>query len=325
MKKVLLLDTSIATFNLGDEIINDSIRLNWPDLFAENYIVRYPAHTPPYSWWQQLFFKKKFSNLSNVDYRFLCGTNALYTNMLRPLPVWNVQCWNSRFLNGTVLLGVGAGVNSNSINYYTKKLYNGILSKEYIHSVRDEYTKDMLVKLGYRVINTGCPTIWGLTPELCKQVPTQKSKNVVFTLTGKQPDEENDRLMIDILVDNYEKLYFWPQTITDIDYLNYLGKYKYTMISPNLHSYDSILNTDIDYVGSRLHGGIRALQHKKRTMIISIDYRADNMAKNYSLPVMPRAEINNQLRNFINSSCATEITGIDWMGIQVWKSQFDFV
>ena len=33
MKKILLLDTSVATQNVGDEIINDSIRMNWTELY----------------------------------------------------------------------------------------------------------------------------------------------------------------------------------------------------------------------------------------------------------------------------------------------------
>lgn len=38
MKKVLFLDTSIATSNIGDEIINISIKNNFPEIFNDNYI-----------------------------------------------------------------------------------------------------------------------------------------------------------------------------------------------------------------------------------------------------------------------------------------------
>lgn len=322
MKKILLFDTSVATFNVGDEIINDSIHMNWPELFRDNYICKYPAHTPPYSWWQQLLVPHKFKNLSSVDYKFLCGTNALYTNMIRPLPVWNVYIWNAGFCKNTILLGVGAGINSKYINLYTKILYNKVLSHDLIHSTRDEYTKDMLIKLGFKAVNTGCPTLWGLTPEHCSKIPNTKSKNVVFTLTGKQADVENDRLMIKILQEEYETLYFWPQTISDLDYLKSLGDYKYILVAPNLPSYDKLLDSELDYVGSRLHGGIRALQHKKRSVIISIDYRADNMAKSYSLPVIKRENIATELRSYINGINPTAITGLNWSAIDEWKQQF---
>ena len=50
------------------------------------------------------------------------------------------------------------------------------------------------------VLNTGCPTMWRLTPEYCATIPTQKAKNVVFTLSG-QPKYQNmkcDQQLIDI-------------------------------------------------------------------------------------------------------------------------------
>lgn len=323
MKKILLLDTSIATFNIGDEIINDSIKRNWPELFQKNYIATYPAHTPPYTWWQQLLFSKKFSNLQNVDYKFLCGTNALYTNMIRPLPVWNIYAWNAAFLRGTILLGVGAGLNSHDINFYTRKLYKKVLSKQYIHSVRDSFTEELLGKLGFKALNTGCPTLWGLTSDFCKSIPTEKSDNVLFTLTGKQPDFLNDKLMIEILSKNYKELYFWPQTITDLDYLNTLGEFHYKLVAPNLRAYDEVLTQKIDYVGSRLHGGIRALQHAKRSLIISIDYRAENMGANYSLPILKREDIGLCLETLINKSRDTMISGLNWDAINKWKAQFE--
>lgn len=66
---------------------------------------------------------------------------TLYTNMMRPLPQWNIYPWNASFFKDTILLGVGAGINSKSINVYTKYLYKKVLNKNYIHSTRDEYTK----------------------------------------------------------------------------------------------------------------------------------------------------------------------------------------
>lgn len=324
MKKILLLDTSIATFNIGDEIINTSIQKNWPELFADNYICKYPAHTPPYAWWQQLLVSNKFKNLANSDYKFLCGTNALYTNMIRPLPVWNIYLWNAGFCRNTVLLGVGAGINSKGVNLYTRMLYNKVLSHEYTHSTRDEYTKDLLIKMGFKAVNTGCPTLWGLLPEHCSEIPRTKSNSCIFTLTSKQPDAKNDCLMIKILEECYDHLYFWPQTISDLDYLNSLGEFNYTLISPNLESYDKLLDTDVDYVGNRLHGGIRALQHKKRAIIISIDYRASNMAKSYSLPVINREDIGNLLKSSIEECKEIKITGLNWEAIAEWKKQFKF-
>lgn len=325
MKRVLLLDTSVATQNIGDEIINDSIRMNWTELYERNYICKFPTHTPPYSWWQQLLVPRKLDLLVNSDYKFLCGTNALYTNMMRPLPQWNIYPWNASFFKNTILLGVGAGINSKSVNLYTKLLYNKVLNKNYIHSTRDEFTKKMLENMGYKALNTGCPTLWGFTDEFCKKIPTEKNKKVLFTLTGYQPDFENDKLMIEILCNNYEEIYFWPQTPTDYDYLRKLGDFDVKIVTANLYAYDKILSLNgIDYVGNRLHGGIRALQHACRSLIIAIDYRAENMSKQYRLPVIKRENIGIQLDSFINSSYRTQITGLNFDLIKKWKEQFDF-
>lgn len=322
MKSIILLNTGIATQNIGDEIINDSIKRNWSGLYRCNYIYNMPSHTPPYSWWQQLLFKKKLSAFKNADIKFLCGTNALYTNMLRPVPQWNIHLWNHRMFDNTVLLGVGAGINSSSINYYTRNLYSKVLNHDLVHSVRDDNTVDFLNKMGFNAINTGCPTLWGFVDGFCRDIPSTKSDSVVFTLTGYQPDRENDKLMIEILERNYSNLYFWPQTFADFDYFKSLGDFRSSVVAPNLVAYDEILNQNVDYVGNRLHGGIRALQHKKRALIIAIDYRARNMRDKNSLPVIDREEIISHLDNWINSDTKINITGIDKSVIAKWQSQF---
>lgn len=324
MKKILILDTSVATQNVGDTIINKSVEANWPELFESNFIVRFPSHTPPYSWWQQLFFPRKCNLAKNADLKFLCGTNALYTNMLRPIPQWNVHLWNANLLKETILLGVGAGINSSTVNFYTKKLYTTVLSRDFVHSVRDDYSEEMLTKLGFKVVNTGCPTIWGFTPDFCKSIPETKADSVIFTLTGYQQDVKNDKAMIRFLQRNYNRLLFWPQTFEDINYIKSLGEFKFEIIPPNLESYDKVLEMDVDYVGNRLHGGIRALQHKKRSIIISIDYRAANMLKDFSLPIIRREDIEERLDDAINSKAPTIVTGLDFEKIATWKSQFDF-
>lgn len=323
MKTVLLFDTGIATLNVGDEIINESIRMNWKDLFLSNYIIKFPSHTPTFYLWQNLFVKKN-KIYANADLKFLCGTNALYTDMLRPEPAWNIFLTNTSIAKNTVCLGVGIGVNSNKTTWYTKKLYNKVLSPNYIHSVRDEKTKKMLEELGFKAWNTGCPTLWGLTPEFCQTIPHKKSKNVIFTLTNYDTDKTNDLLMVSILKKNYEKLYFWPQSFDDLKYLETLTELaNIEILAPNLTSYEEILNENIDYVGNRLHGGIFAMQHKSRAIIISIDYRAKEMSESYGFKCIDRKRIEEDLEIAINSEWETKITGLDFEKIEAWKRQFD--
>ena len=138
MKNVLLLDTSVGSLNQGDEIINISIKKNWSELFENNYIMNMASHTPMYTLLQSIIYQKKLSVFKDADYKFLCGTNALYTNMLRPLPTWNINLLDCGLAKKTICLGAGIGINSKKVNLYTRTLYNKVLSHEYTHSVRPD-------------------------------------------------------------------------------------------------------------------------------------------------------------------------------------------
>lgn len=322
MKSVLMFDTGVATLNTGDEIINYSIKKNWPEIYRDNYIMTFPTHTPGFHAWQNMIMKKN-NIYADADLKFLCGTNILYTNMLRPEPAWNIFISNTKIAQGTVCVGTGIGINSKRTTLYTKKLFNKILSHEYIHSVRDEKTRSFLENMGFEACNTGCPTLWGLTPEFCDEIPEKKSERVIFTLTSYEADRINDQKMIDILNNNYDEVYYWPQSLGDVNYLDtFKNTEKIKIVAPNLLSYDEILNTKIDYVGNRLHGGIFALQHKCRSIIISIDYRAEEMSETYSFKCIPRNKIPEQLETAINTRWKTTITGLDFKKIEDWKRQF---
>ncbi|MDO4492011.1 MAG: polysaccharide pyruvyl transferase family protein [Lachnospiraceae bacterium] len=324
MNNILLLDTSIGSVNQGDEIINLSIQKNWKSLFLDNYVMRLASHTPLYTPLQAFLYKKRLSVFNNADYKFLCGTNALYTNMLRPLPNWNINLFNCGLAKGTVCLGAGIGMNSKKVNWYTRALFNKVLSHDYVHSVRDERTKEFLESLGFKAENTGCPTLWGLTPEHCSRIPAKKGERVVFTLTYYNRDEKNDTAMIDILLKNYSEVYFWPQCYKDLEYLHSLTQSeRITVITPNVAGYDAVLNVPgTDYVGNRLHGGIFALQHGCRAIIIAIDHRAIQMNENYSFECMGREDIPDSLEQRLNEEWETAISGLDFEKIEKWKSQF---
>lgn len=322
MKSILLFDTSIATFNTGDEIIMESIKKNWPELFKHNYTRTFPAHTPSFRLWQFLL-NRNCAKYADVDLKFICGTNILYTNMFRPAPLWNVFYGNTSIQEGTICIGAGVGVNSSKTTLYTKLLFNKILSHKYIHSVRDDKTKQYLEQMGLKACNTGCPTLWGLSPEFCKEIPQEKSNAVVFTLTGYQPDIENDKAMIAVLRTSYDKLYFWPQSLGDLQYLKSITSINdIEIVTPNLMCFDELLNLNIDYVGNRLHGGIYAMQHKCRAIIVAIDYRATEMAKSYSIKCIDRKDIKEKLLDMINSNWETRISGLDFNRIDNWKRQF---
>ena len=73
-----------------------------------------------------------------------------------------------------------------------KRTENKVLSKKYVHSVRDDAAKELLESMGFKAVNTGCPTLWGLTPAFCANISKKKSNSAIMTLTSYQADIHED-------------------------------------------------------------------------------------------------------------------------------------
>lgn len=320
MENILLLDTSVGSLNKGDEIIMKCARNQLRPITENKFVLTLPTHVPPFHWYQVIRRSATQNLYSNAKYKFVCGTNLLTMDMLNRFPQWNINMFNYGPLKESVLVGVGAGKGT-IITNYTKKLYNKVLSHNYIHSVRDERTKRFLEEMGLKVLNTGCPTMWSLTPQFCKEIPTKKAESVIFTLTDYSKNPIKDQLLIDILNKNYKNVYFWVQGSGDLSYfksLNHIQDIK--VISPSLDEYEIILKTDVDFVGTRLHAGIYALRHKKRSIIIAIDERARGMNETYNLNIIDREDMDH-LEKLINSEIITKVN-VNFENVDKWISQF---
>lgn len=316
MDKILILDTSISTENLGDKIIMDYSYKVIKEVFGDSFLVNIPTH--------DIIGKHSHRHSKQSKYKILCGTNLLKSSNKKNSQ-WKISLKDSVYLQDVCLLGVGWWQYQNKSNIYTKILYNRVLSKNLIHSVRDSYTEKKLKSMGItNVINTACHTMWALTPEFCKNIPTEKGRDVLVTITDYKKDEINDRKMFDILKSNYENIYVWIQAIDDYDYLKQIVDINdIKIINPTLNALDKILleNSDLDYVGTRLHAGIRALNHKKRTIIIGVDNRAIEISNDCNLVVVKRDNIDSELEKLINSSFKTDIK-LPLENIKKWKNQF---
>ena len=119
----------------------------------------------------------------------------------------------------------------------------------------------------------------------------------------------------------YEKVYVWIQTTEDEPYVSTMrGQEKLTRIC-SLDRYDELLKSGgVDYVGTRLHGGIYALQHGIRTIIISIDQRAEGIHEANHIPVLKRENIEG-LEEMIRQPFKTEIV-VDREKISEFLGQF---
>jgi polysaccharide pyruvyl transferase WcaK-like protein len=60
------------------------------------------------------------------------------------------------------------------------------------------------------------------------------------------------------------------------------------VLPPGIASFEDALDDGDDYVGTRLHAGIRALQRGNRATVVVIDNRAAELAADTGLPVIPR-------------------------------------
>jgi polysaccharide pyruvyl transferase WcaK-like protein len=237
---------------------------------------------------------------------------------------WDVSLSRSWYIGPCILVGAGWWQYGNNPNLYTQLLYRNILSKKYLHSVRDQYTEDQLRRAGVKnVVTTACPSMWSLDDEFCSTLRTTKADSVVFTLTDYNKSPQDDAALVRCLMHAYQTVYFWPQGLGDEAYIRTLGLERLPQfLQPTLADYDELLtHGDVDYVGTRLHAGIRALQKRQRALIIGIDNRAVEKKRDFNLPVIMRSEIST-LRSWIEKDLRVRIN-LPLDKIAAWKAQFN--
>ena len=305
MRKIVLYEPSIGSDNLGDQIIVDSVKTVMGDLVSKSFVVELPTHTPV-NWRYLRYLEKRKS-----DFKFVCGSNIIVgkLNDIVHLRQWAIPLISTRWYGPLVLVGVGSQQYHQKINWYTKLVYKFLMKKDVLHSVRDSYTEQALKEIGIsNAINTACPTMWGLTKEHCKEIPKNKARYCVCTLTDYKKDILRDNYILNILKKKYEKIFFWPQGNGDLDYfLNLESSVGIEVIAANLESYNRYLeDNDTDYVGTRLHGGMRALQKKRRTLIIGVDNRAKELQADFGIPVIDQGSIE-QLEDVIQKQIKLDI------------------
>ncbi len=259
-KRINLLDTAVSTANLGDLIIVGSMLKELSFVLDKLHVTNVPTHDYIGKVGRKLIQESPLS--------LMLGTNILQSKhkMNRG---WRLRRGDAASLANKVLLcGVGWSNYEKRVRYRQKRFYRKALNSELLHSVRDSRVQEMLHAIGItNVVNTSCLTTWSLNEEHCKEIPTKKSSKAVFTVTGHKPSD-SDRLMLSTLDTIYDELHFWPQQLGDMEYFLSVADEamlkKANIIPPSLNAYDAFLaENDTDYVGTRLHGGIRALQHDK--------------------------------------------------------------
>ncbi len=314
LRTITLLDTSVASTNLGDQIIMEAVRDQLSDLIRDTFTYSVASH--------EWMGRKSRGLLRQSDFAIAGGTNLLSSRMwIRS--VWKLSPRDALQCGNVVLMGCGWYQFQKKPDPYTRWLLRRMLSATRLHSVRDAYTKDKLAAIGVtNVVNTGCPTLWAFSPESCRALPRGKAPHVVTTINTYIKDAEADRRLIEVLRRHYQSVSIWIQTSSDHAYAKGLDP-DLKFINPSLRAFDDLLASDIDldYVGNRLHGGIRALQHGRRAIIVEIDNRAREMGRDFGLPTVERddfARLEKMIHGPLDISLSPPQQAIDQ-----WKSQFN--
>lgn len=309
---ISIFDTTICDNNLGNQIIMDSVNKYLHHIFPSDFFIKLP--------YLDNIGDEAIKYIRESEYVFLGGTNALSSEMENYKQI-GIDHNNYKHIKNIILAGVGWWQYQGAISAYTREILKHCLHANLYHSVRDSYTKDKLSTIGINnVLVTGCPTLWQFTEEHCRQIKIEKSKNVLLTFTNYSQDK-SDLELLNILKSNYENIFVWIQGPEDLEYAQNFGV-GLNILPPNLRSLDKLLCSDIDldYVGTRCHAGIRAIQFMRRSIIIGVDNRAIEMQKDFNLPVVSRADLSS-LPGIINSRFETRLN-LPFDKIKQWVGQF---
>jgi polysaccharide pyruvyl transferase WcaK-like protein len=307
--------------NAGDEIIADSV---WRELKRAaakssvdldlSMVNRISSH--------HVITRNDARHLKASRFVIVGGTNLLQSDV-RKWRQWKVRYTDVHLLRGLSLCGVGWWQYGQSRSLHTVILQNAILRSRALHSVRDNFTKSMLARNGIRnVINTCCPTLWECTEEAQDSIPSQIAEDCITCLTDYNRNEKEDHELLTLLSKLYRTVYFWPQCPRDEAYAKSLcsGLTNVRFLEEGVLRYNDFLLSErnIEFVGTRLHGGIRAIQMGKRVTIIGIDNRAIEIGRDTSLNVIPRGNVE-LLKSRLTSKFKTRVF-LPWAEIERYRS-----
>lgn len=315
LRTLTLIDTAIASNNIGDQVIMEAVRRELADITAARMVFTVASH-------EWMGAQSRYL-IREGEIVIAGGTNLLSSRMWFRSN-WKVTPVDALAAFNVVLMGVGWYQYQHAPDPYSRWLLRSLLSRSRLHSVRESYALRMLAKIGItNVVNTGCPTIWGLTPSSCAGLPKQKAAAVLTTVNSypKLKNPAADRRLLQTLRKHYERVYLWIQTHTDYEYARSLDSNLF-VLDPNLAALDVALASkiDIDYVGVRLHAGIRAIQKGRRAIILEIDNRAREMGRDFGLPTVERTNFE-KLERMIKEPFEISVTPPQ-KAIELWKSQF---
>jgi polysaccharide pyruvyl transferase WcaK-like protein len=300
--------------NLGNLIIQEAVNREVNRLFSGWEIIRVSTFQNP--------GPELRRHLRTCDLALAGGTNLL-TSEADKYRQWVISLRHILGCRRALLLGVGWWTYQGRPNLYTRLFYKLLLAGRGLHSVRDGYTADMLRGIGYRhVLNTACVTMWPLAERRPEDFPDRAADELLLMLTDYAPAVEADRRLIGLLREHYRRIHVWPQGKFDLDYLKHFADLPLQVLDRSYAALNAFLRTgpSCDYVGTRLHGGIHCLNHGRRALILEVDNRAREIARDTGLPTAPREDLE-AVRRWILAPPPIRLH-LPVAEIERWRAQF---
>jgi polysaccharide pyruvyl transferase WcaK-like protein len=308
------------SLNLGDLIIEEAVKREINNIFQNCEILSISSHVYPN--------RNHVGLARNSSFIFVGGTNILGSRMEK-YKQWKISFLQKLELSRAILIGVGWEQYQESPTWFTRISLKAVLSNNFLHSVRDSYSKNKLEEAGIKnVINTGCPTMWQLANLKSNDIQKDKSENALVMLTDYSKNPTLDAKLLSLISVHYKKIFIWPQGSGDHQYFKQLftstsNSNPIYFLEHSIKSFNSFLDSKVpfDYIGTRLHGGIKCLLAKRRSLILKIDNRATEIANDTNLPVAIRDDFE-YIEKWIQGPSPTFLK-IDNRSIELWKSQFN--
>lgn len=299
--------------NLGDLIIEQAVRRQLASIFGKENLTAISTH---------LRLGPAQRRLAKEACHVIVGGSNLLSSYMDGYFQWDLTMHNALSVHRAILMGAGWWKDQGKCNRYTQLLLHAVLSWKGLHSVRDNQALQQLHDIRIRnVVNTGCPTMWDFAGKDLSSIHRTKGRVVLTMLTDYYPDPEADRKLFDILSEQYEEVVFWPQGRGDLDYAVQLG-FKGRFLDHSLRAFDDFLEQveGLDYIGTRLHGGVRCLHSGARCLILEVDNRAREIGRETGIPTAPRGSFD-QVRAWIHEGAVPNLK-LPVTEIERWKKQF---
>lgn len=299
---IFVFEPRVGSTNVGDAIIVEACVQEIMRLFPDAHLDSVSLHQP--------VARKQRRRMGEADLVVVAGSNMLNTRLASPVRLsrWQISLIDTLSVSDTVLMGVGWNKRSDQVNPLGAWILRRAVSSTTPHAVRDELTAHKLRDAGVsNAMVTSCPSLWGLSRG-SEGVPIEKGEDVVTTLNQNSVEPEWDRDLLRMLKKEYRRVFFWPQGHLDAGYLDHLGSEGVEILPATLEAYDGLLECarSLDYVGLRVHGGVRALQKNRRAVVVSVDDRAFGLARSSGIPVVERGNLG-ETSEAIESSWHTQL------------------